>query len=317
MSPFPSTTSRRRLLTAVAGSLAAVAGCTTRRSQSTSGPTDRSPQSTSASTSISTSTTPTPEPPEGSPTDASSPVQRVSLDDAVVRKAVRYESVMGSGGVLTGEDEQYVVATVRAPRDLQPSSFSFEANGRSWSPGLPETAGAVNVAVGGLEGWPVGRNEVGADRPALLAFTVPSPLSTSNPRIQFDGGDSGESRKWPLSSRERDRLAAPAARFELDSLSVPSSVSQGEPLPVSLTVTNVSDTPGRFLAALYWPTKLVADDDESHVLEREVDAGETATLSTDIDTAYTTDEPESIPLKLRGHVVGEREIRVKDATTPS
>jgi hypothetical protein len=308
--PFPSTPSRRHLLAAVAGSLATVAGCTTRTSQSTSEPTAGPTQSTSAST-------PTPESPEGSPTDSARTVRRVALDDAVVRKAVRYESVMGSGGVLAGEDEQYVVATVRAPRDLQASSFSFEANGRSWSPGLPETAGAVNVAVAGLEGWPVGRNDFDADRPALLAFTVPSPLSASNSRIRFDGGASGEAREWPLPARERERLAAPAARFELDSLAVPESVSQGAPLSVSLTVTNVSDTPGRFLAALYWPTKLIADDDESRVLEREVDAGETTTLSTDIDTAYTTDEAESIPLKLRGHVAAEREVQATDATTPS
>ncbi|AUV82307.1 hypothetical protein C2R22_12185 [Salinigranum rubrum] len=311
--PFPSTLSRRHLLAAVAGSLAAVAGCTTRTPQSTSEPTARPPQSTSAST----SPTPTPESPERSPTDSSTTVRRVTLDDAVVRKAVRYESVMGSGGVLAGEDEQYVVATVRAPRNLQPSSFSFEANGRSWSPGLPETAGAVNVAVAGLEGWPLGRNDFDAGRPALLAFTVPSPLSASNPRIRFDGGASGEAREWPLPAGERERLAAPAARFELDSLSVPESVSQGEPLSVSLSVTNVSNTAGRFLAALYWPTKLIADDDESHVLEREADAGETVTLSTDIDTAYTTNEAESIPLKLRGHVSAEREVRVENAGTPS
>jgi hypothetical protein len=237
------------------------------------------------------------------------------VSDVVVRKAIRYESVMGSGGVLAGDDRQYVVGSVRAAGELDPSAFSFETEAESWSPGLPDTEGAVNIAVAGHEGSPVGRGNLVPDRPSVLAFTVPSPLSASNPRIRYTGGD-GE-REWPLPAAARDRLAAPSARFELDSLTVPSSVSQGDPLSVSMTVTNVAGTAGRFLAAVYWPTKLIADDDESHVVERTVDAGETTTATVEIDTRYATNEAETLPLRVRGHVTAERQVRVTDVTTPT
>jgi hypothetical protein len=151
----------------------------------------------------------------------------------------------------------------------------------------------------------------------VLAFTVPSPLSAGEPRIRFDGDESHDPREWPLPPAARDGLAAPAARFELDSLSVPASVSQGDPLSVSLSVTNVSETAGRFLAALYWPTDTIADDDESHILEQVVDAGETVSLTRDVDTEYTTSEPRTVTLEVRGHVSADREVQVKNASTPS
>ena len=285
-----------------------MAGCTTRTPPSTSEPDTSQSSATAAAT---------PESTPGSPTDSSTPVERVSVDGIVARKAVRYESVMGSGGVLAGRGEQYVVASVRGATELDAATFTFEASGRSWSPGLPGTRGAINVAVAGHEGPPVGQRGLGGDGPSVLAFTVPSPLSARNPRIRFDGGESRESREWPLPPVARDGLAAPAARFELDSLSVPTSVSQGDPLSVSLSVTNVSETAGRFLAALYWPTDTIADDDESHILEQVVDAGETVSLTRDVDTEYTTSEPRTVTLEVRGHVSADREVQVKNASTPS
>jgi hypothetical protein len=306
--------SRRVLLTALSGALAGVAGCTAR----TEGPgttTDATapPPSTSTVTDGSSgqsSATPSP------PADESTSGAGVDVSDVVVRKAVRYESAMGSGGVLAGEGEQYVVASVRSPDggELDPSGFAFVADGETWSPGLPETRGAVNVADAGREGSPLGRGRLVPGAPPVLAFVVPSPLTAAEPRIRFDGQ---RTETWSLPAEARERLARPAARFGLDSLSVPASVSQGEPLSVSVTVTNVSETSGRFLAALYWPTDAIADDDESHVLERVVGAGETATLSTDIDTEYTTYEPKTVTLELRGHVGADREVQVADVTTPS
>jgi hypothetical protein len=310
--------SRRRLLAAVAGSLAAAAGCTTRTRPPTGESTTGPPPSTSTATGTPPSVSHSPtEPGGGSPTDSVTPVERVAVDDIVARKAVRYESAMGSGGVLAGRDEQYVVASVRGANELDPATFTFEAGGRSWSPGLPRTRGATNVAVAGHEGPPVGQWALGGDRPSVLAFTVPSPLSAENPRIRFGGGPSREAREWPVPAGERTRLAAPAARFELESLSVPASVSQGDPLSVSLSVTNVSETAGRFLAALYWPTDTIADDDESHVLERVVDAGETVSVTRDVDTGYTTYEPRTVTLELRGHVSADREVAVTNVSTPS
>ncbi|MFD1525742.1 hypothetical protein ACFR9S_05395, partial [Halolamina salina] len=92
--------------------------------------------------------------------------------------------------------------------------------------------------------------------------------------------------EWELPDDVRETLAASAPSFELDSLSVPDSVDRGETLEVELTATNTTETAGRFLAAAYWPTR-IADDDESHLIERSVDAGGTVTASLSIDTEYT------------------------------
>lgn len=295
---------RTFLLTAWAIGTSVFAGCV-RGSGNASG-TDQEP----------TKVTETPKSPSSgssndSPTD-STPVEGVVVDDIVVRKAVKYESTMGSGGVLSGNGQQYVVASVRADRQLSASEFTFETDDESWSPGLPDTAGGINRAVAGRDGGPVGRN-IGDDG-SYLAFTVPSPLSASTPRIHYSGQ---EEESWPLSAELKARLAAAAPEFELDSFDVPETVSQGDPLPVSLTVSNVSETDGRFLAALYWPTKLIADDDEAHILEGEVGAGDDATVSVEIETEYTTNEPESVTLAVQGHVTAERDIQVQDAATPS
>lgn len=251
---------RRRLLALSGTGLASAAGCL---SGTPDGGTDGSNNATDNGLTGS---------PTGSPAEGG-----VRVSDITVRKAVTYESMMGSGGVLAGADRQYVVASVRADRRLSASAVTFETDERSWTPGLPDTAGAVNHAVAGREGGPVGRGS-GGDR-SYLAFAVPSPLPASNPRIEYAGS---ERSRWPLPPEARDRLAAPAPRFELDSLTVPDTVSQGDPLPVSLTARNVSETDGRFLAALYWPTKRIADDDESRVVEREVAAGDDVTVSLEV-----------------------------------
>lgn len=245
--------------------------------------------------------------PSPSPTSPStSPVGGVVLDDVLVRKAVTYESSMGSGGVLAEGGRQYVVASVRADRELSESAFAFETDEGSWAPGLPDGAGSINYAVAGHEGGPVGRR-LGGNR-SYLGFAVPSPLSPSNPRIRYSGPDDAE---WPLSAESRNRLAAPAPRFELDRLVVPDEVALGDTLSVSLSARNVSETAGRFLAALYWPTKRVADDDEAYVVEREAAAGDDVTASVEVDTRHTTDEAERVTLSVRGHVAAEREVRVR------
>lgn len=250
---------------------------------------------------------------DGTPdeTDAT-PASGVVVEDAVVRKAVTYESRMGSGGVLAVEGRQYVVASVRASRDLSPSDFAFRTDADSWRPGLSDTVGATNRAVAGRGGGPVGHSLRGDGR-SYLAFEVPSPLSASNPRIRYAPGDS----EWPLPTRMADRLEAPSPRFELVSLTVPESVSQGEALSVSLTARNVSETDGRFLAAVYWPTRVIADDDESRVVERDVAAGEETTASMAIDTSYTASEDGPVGLTVRGHVAAEREVEVRNASTPA
>lgn len=243
--------------------------------------------------------------PAGTPTATpdDSPGVEVAVHDIVVRKAVTYDPVMGSGGVLTAEGEQYVVGAVAAERELSIAEFAFEADGESWR---PRDYGHVSVAGRGSRF--IEHADV-VDR-AYLAFAVPSPLSAADSKIVFSGAPPGE---WALHEEARERLAAPEARFELVSLSVPEEVTAGEPLEVTLEVRNVSETDGRFLAALYWPTS-IADDDESHVVEQEVPAGGEATVSRSIDTEYTDVRNGPVTLRVTGHVTAEREVHVTESS---
>lgn len=293
--------SRRSYLTAL--SLGAVAGCLADGPSGTVTSTDDGRPATTADESE------TDRP--GSPTDETPP-EALTVDGIVARKAITYQSTMGSGGVLAGEGDQYVAARVRGG-DPEPAGFEFVADGRTWEPGLPETRGGGTYGVAGREGGLVGERPR-SNGSAVLAFRLPSPVSADGAAIRYAGG---ETRSWPLSEEARETLAASAPRFELRSLSVPESVSQGDPLSVSLTVVETAGVGGRFLAAVYWPTKLIADDDESRVVERRVDAGGRATASLSIDTRYTTGEEESIDLVVDGHASARRSVRVEDASTPT
>lgn len=236
----------------------------------------------------------------------------VAVEDVGVRKAIVYESMSTGDGhdrILAEEGRQYVVAAVRGNVARSSSDFALTADGRAWKPGLTGTGGGTNWAVAGREGGPVG-DPIDDDR-AFLAFEVPSPLSASTPRIRLSDGDA----EWLLSDDARERLASSGPRFELDALEVPDAVSYGDPLAVSLTVTNVSETDGRFLAAIRWPTT-AADDDEFHVVERsDVAAGDAATTATEIETEYTVDEAGPVTLRVSGHVTADREVQVRDVPT--
>lgn len=292
---------RRQLLTLAGAGLAGLAGCL---SDPGTGPTEEEPRDSDTTDSPTGS-------PTTSPDDPPAP-DGVVVEAIVVRKAVTYESIMGSGGVLAAEGTQYVVASVRTDQEDLPA-FTFETDDQSWDPGLSDTVGATNRAVAGHEGGPVGRGFSG-DGGSFLAFEVPSPLSASNPRIRLGGS---EPQEWALSADQVERLAAPSPRFELQELSVPDAVSQGDALTVSLTVRNVSDTDGRFLAAVYWPTEYIADDDESHIVERQVAAGETATATLELSTRYTATESGPVTLSVDGHVTGEREVQLENVSTPT
>lgn len=293
---------RRTVLALCASGLAGTAGCLSTGAGPGSGPGDD--EATDGSTDA----------PAVSPSPDATPVDGVVVDDLAVRKAVAYESLMGSGGVLAAPDRQYVVASVRSGRSLEADAFAFETDADSWEPGLPDTTGAANYAVAGREGGLLG-TAASDGTSGYLAFAVPSPLEASNPRIRLTERTADDLGPWPLSAAQRDRLAAPAPRFELESLSVPESVSQGEQLDVSLTARNVSGADGRFLAAVYWPTKLIADDDESRVVEGRAAAGETVSADLSLDTEYVAREPGPVPLTVEGHVRAERSVRVTDVST--
>lgn len=276
---------RRQLLVSCSGCLAALAGCL---SEPTETPTGRSGPGTGSPTDPAGATASPPETPTG-------PAPSVGIENVVARKAVTYSSVYGSGGVRTDPNTQYVVASITGASKRNPPAFVLETDGQTFESGLDNTRGYMRYGVAGYT------------RPYLV-FPVPAPLSASNPRIRLTEGDAA-GYTWALPESAAATLEAPAPRFELESLTVPDSVGRREDLSVSMTVRNVSDTDGRFLAAAYWPTTTV-DDDESHVLEATVGAGETASPSVDIYArgAETTDGVAT--LTVEGHVSATREVRV-------
>ncbi|GAB7095796.1 hypothetical protein JCM30237_29500 [Halolamina litorea] len=263
------------------------------------------------------------EPPQGSPdttpTPAPESAQRsvggasVAVTDIVAEKAVTYESVMGSGGVVAPEGRQFVVASVRSDAELEMDQFSLDAGGESWAAVDPGDHGARNYSVAGHEGGVVGEPATGgSDTKRYVVFELDSPLETEEARIVLDHGS--ETAEWALPDAARERLAAPSPSFDLNSLSVPGSVQQGEPLPVELTVTNTGEVDGRFLAAAHWPTHRIADDDESHLIDESVAAGDSVTASLSIDTEYTAAEESPITLGVEGHVEADREVVLDGGT---
>jgi len=218
---------------------------------------------------------------------------------------------MGSSGVFTDPDSQYVVASIRPSEDADAEEieqevvaieeveeeaedrFVLETDDESRAPS-PLTTSSTRVSPD--------------HRRPVVVFAPPSPLSESNPRIR----DTETDRSWSFSDDQRELLAESSPRFELNELRVPERVSQGEQLSVSLSAENVSEVDGRFLTAVEWPTKQIADDNEAEIVRRSVDAGETVTESLSIDTEYTTFEEESVSLSVQGHVTANREVQVED-----
>ncbi|MFB6138736.1 MAG: hypothetical protein ABEJ42_10460 [Halobacteriaceae archaeon] len=281
---------RRHLLAAV-GLGAATAGCAGVPGTG-DGPDDGStgtPSPTSSTDPTTTTAGPTPTVPDG-------------LAALAVRKAVHYESMMGSGGVYAATGTQYVVAQVE--EGGEPDAYRLETDAGTFEPGLPAGAGAMNRTVAGIPvQWTEDATAVG--------FAVPSPLETTSAAIVETGG---AGRRIPLGEAAVATLAAPEPRFALRSLEVPETVDRGRTLTVSLTVENTSGTDGRFLAALSFPTERVADDDESTIVDRQVDAGETVTVERGIGTGWSARETGTLALSVRGHVDAERDVRVVVST---
>lgn len=299
--------SRRSYLAGVVTVVTGLAGCTSGPG-GTESPTETEPTDTEPKKSPSGTAT---EPPEAAKRTVGG--DTVAVTDIVARKAITYQSTMGSGGVVAIDGKQFVVASVQSDAELSMEDFSFRTADDQWPATNPGEEGARNYAVEGHEGGAVG-DRIGGDGQKFLAFELPSPLDATEPVIHLDHG--GESAEWSLPDEAAATLPAPAPSFELDSLDAPDSVRQGDPLEVSLSVTNTSDTGGRFLAAVYWPSELIADDDESTIVEATVDAGASTTQSLSIDTEYTTNEDGLITLRVDGHVSAETEVQVTDASTP-
>lgn len=235
---------------------------------------------------------------------------RVALTDAVARKAVAYESLMGSGGVLAPSEAQFVVCELRPESDAAPpiGAFSLVVGDASFAPADVEAdRGGRTASLAGLGGQEYGA----AGDAGWIAFTLPSPLRTVDAEIRCRHG--GETAAWSLPTDALEGLNWPNSAFELRSFSAATS---GETVELSLTAENVSEADGRFLAAVYWPTE-TADDDESRLLRGDVPAGERFERSTRVelrrrrlppDGSSETAGETTVTATVEGAVSGETEV---------
>jgi hypothetical protein len=318
---------RRRFLGIAGAALTGLAGCAgdlTTDSDGTTTDTSTTDTTTPTDTSTTddgTSTTPEPESSERTLGDVV-----VDVTDPTVRKAVAYESMMGSGGVIAPDGQQFVVAAVRSgtgsSRDATgaPSydSFDLVVDGETYSPITVE-----DRTIGGNTTSLAGRGEIPYDSPyansyevGWVAFELPSPLDASDAAIRCRYG--GETAEWTLSGDQVAALGRPAPDFELRSFEA--TVNEFS-VDVSLVVENVSETDGRFLAAVYWPTS-IADDDESTIVDRSVAASGRVEWSQTFYTEYagggdSADGNETVTVRVDGPITAERTVELDSGTTTS
>ncbi|WP_049902421.1 hypothetical protein [Halococcus agarilyticus] len=280
-------------------------------------------QSTDATTDATSSHETSPKSPDAPPPDGqvrSIGGVRVAVSNPVARKAVTYQPILGSGGVLVRPDRQFVVAAVRsatgdefdagAPPGL--GSFSLIADSGTFSAVGTEaqTTDAYNrgsLAGRGTVGYAASRAEYRSV--GWVVFEPPSPLETGKAQIRCRHG--GETATWSLPSGAVETLAKPAPSFELRSFDAKRNGS----VELSFVAANTSDVDGEFLAAVYWPTTAIADDDESIVVRREVAAGDRVEWSKTVSTSATGgSEDGTVTARIDGVVTGEASVAVPRTT---
>ncbi|WP_327051589.1 hypothetical protein [Halomicrococcus gelatinilyticus] len=319
---------RRRFLGVAGTALTGLAGCAgdlTTDSDGTTTETSTTDTTTPTDTSTTSDGTSTTSEPESSERTIGDVV--VDVTDATVRKAVAYESAMGSGGVIAPDGQQFVVAAVRSGTTSEtnatgaPSydSFDLVVDGETYSPIYVE-----DRTTGGNTTSLAGRGEIPYDSPyansyevGWVAFELPSPVDASAVAVRCRYG--GETAEWTLSDDQVDALGRPAPEFELRSFEATPNESS---VDISLVVENVSETDGRFLAAVYWPTARIADDDESTIVDRSVDAGGRVEWTQTFDTEYagggdSEGDTDAVTASVDGPVTAERTVELDSGTTTS
>lgn len=295
-------TSRRDYLAVLGAALAGTAGCLSGNDGGTGGGTD-TPTDGGTGTASPTPTSSTTEPPTTNRT-TDGIAGDLTVSNVAVYEAVTYYAWPGSTQVVAPTDDQFVVATVEGPADEPAPAFVFEAGDATWEQELVGQQYAPDAELEGRGGGPVAGD---ADATGYIAFQVPSPLTGAEPQIVLPAGD----QTWAVPDSERGRLRTPSPTFALSSLDVPEDVTDVDEFTVDLTVENTSDVDGRFLAAVTWPTGY-ADDDESHVLEDDVAAGETASFSLALNPSAPSPDDGTVTLSVHGHVAAERTVRVAE-----
>lgn len=277
---------RRRLLTLCGCSLAGAGGCLSYNPSNSQSNSSRPTTQARSSTDNQTDT---------------SPKETISIERISVRKS-KIDDPLGfrSSSVVTNPNKQHVTVQYRVKpsvteeADKLSDKFVFVTDQQLWEPEYSND------------------DFQDPDEGRLVTFTIPSPLSASNPRIQYPPADL----KWALPAEKQAALAASEPHFELEKLEAPTTITPGDPLPVSVTVTNTSDVDGRFLAGVHWPTQ-VTDDDETTIIEHEVSASSTFTESLNVNKWGPPYKADTVTLEINGHISAERTIDIQRKSTSS
>ncbi len=329
-------TDRRLFLRTGAAALAGLglAGCLGTGRDGRATDTTDSPGDASDSPTRSPDSTETPtDPPRGTTETTSDPFpesawkrvadRRVAVADPTARKAAAYDSIMGSGGVLAPADRQFVVAAVgsdggRTAAAGPPPYDAFElAAGDETYPAVDveeRTRGAYTTSFAGRGNVRYGASHAGsaaAGGVGWIAFDPPSPLDAPG-SLELRCRYGGETATWSLPDAAAETLRRPAPAFELRSFAA-EAVDGGRSVSLSLTVENVSDVGGEFLAAVYWPTT-VADDDESRLVRRSVPAGGVAEWSATVDARYAARSGGEATARVDGPVSAAATVSLPETT---
>ena len=245
---------------------------------------------------------------------------RVAVTNPIARKAVVYDSIMGSAGVLARSDRQFVVAAVRSASNGEfdaaapPAygAFSLVVDGETYPSTTIEerTTGAFTTPLAGRGEVRYGASRPVGDDTSWVVFEPPSPIGIEKATVRCR--HNGETVAWSLPNSVVETLARPGPSFELQSFS---TERNGPEVELSLVATNVADVDGEFLAAVYWPTTAIADDDESFIVRREVAAGDRVEWSKTAGTGATGGgEDGTVTARVDGVVTGEATVAVPRTT---
>lgn len=310
--------SRRRYLGTLVTGLGMLAGCTSESN-------DEGPDANSTEDPSSNGSTPTPsngtptgtepetagEHSEEDPLEADEPESdddlTVVVQDIVARDAITY-GMYPPMEVLSPPDHQFVVVKLFATGSIDRDALAFETPERAWRPFGPGYAQTTTREVAGLWGWPLAMN----DPPFVAVFRIPSPLVAEEYDLRYRGETVPG---WGLSHTQRQRLRRPSPVFELERFEAPDLVIQGERVQFDVVARNVSDTPGRFLAAIHWPRRWVSHDRPS-IVRGFATPGERINYVDIIGTSGTARENITVTVSLDGYVEAERDVEVRVMEDP-
>ncbi|WP_224268204.1 hypothetical protein [Haloprofundus salinisoli] len=251
---------------------------------------------------------------------------RIAVANPAVRKAAVYESIMGSGGVLAPTDRQFVVAAVQHRERVNPDvpteppydAFELVVDG--------ETHPAVEIeerTTGAYTTSFADRGRFRYDGPPIpkprtvgwVAFEPPSPLDADEATIRCR--HDGDAAEWSLPGDAVTELGRRAPTFELRSFEAEVG-SAGLNVELSLVVENTSDVDGEFLAAVYWPTTGIADDDESTIVRENVDPTGRVEWTQRFSTEYSGDANGQATASVDGMVSASETVDLDtESTTPT